>query len=45
MAPYDRDDFRVTTKETDLGAEPSYPLGPLEGRSPLANVSHPNIHC
>ncbi|KAH8773232.1 hypothetical protein BGZ57DRAFT_1005240 [Hyaloscypha finlandica] len=38
MAPYDKDDFRVTTKETNLGAEPSYPPGPLEGRSPLDNL-------
>ncbi|KAE9378347.1 hypothetical protein N431DRAFT_501007 [Stipitochalara longipes BDJ] len=26
-------DFQATTKETDFGVEPSYPLGPLEGRT------------
>ncbi|KAN0108707.1 hypothetical protein V8E51_008449 [Hyaloscypha variabilis] len=38
MAPYDKSDFVVTTKETEWGIEPSYPLGPLEGRTPFDNL-------
>jgi hypothetical protein len=32
-------DFKVTVKETECGVDHSYPLGPLEGRSPFDNVS------
>lgn len=40
MAPYDKSDFLVTTKETERGLEPSYPLGPLEGRTQFDNVRY-----